>query len=98
MVIAKLKLNNENLLEDWKTISKKIDSDLAGADGFISRDSVQGEDGMVYCILKWENKSKQEKFMKALMSRADEETQAMMAEFGRVVEVESMSKEFFAVL
>jgi len=98
MVIAKLKLNNENLLEDWKTISKKIDSDLAGADGFISRDSVQGEDGMIYCVLKWESKSQQEKFMADVMSRTNEESQAMMAEFGRVVDMESMSKEFFEVL
>ena len=98
MVIAKFRLNNENLLENWKTISKKIDSDLAKADGFISRDSLQGEDGMIYCVLKWESKSKQEKFMEDIMSRTDEESQAIMTEFEHVANMETMNKEFLEVL
>ena len=98
MVIAKLKLNNEQLLGDWKILSEKIDTDLAGVDGFISRDSLQGEDGTIYCVLKWESKSKQEKFMEELMSRTSEESQLMMEEFGRVVNIESLSKDFFEVL
>jgi len=98
MVIATLKLNSEDLLEDWKVISKKITADLTGQDGFISRDSVRGEDGLIYCILKWASKSQQEAFMAGLIARKDEESLAMMTEFGRVVNVESMSKEFFEVL
>ena len=98
IVIATLKLNDENLLEDWKVISEDINADLAGVDGFISRDSARGEDGLIYCILKWESKAQQEKFMSELMSRTDEESQKMFTEFGRVVNMESMTKEFLEVL
>ena len=98
MVIAKLRLRDESLLEDWKVISTKITEDLIGVDGFISRDSVRAEDGLIYCILKWESKAQQEKFMEALMARNDEDSMVLMADFGRVVDVENMSKEFLEVL
>ena len=98
MVIAKLSLNEESLLEDWKNISAKIDADLESVDGFISRDSVRGEDGLIYCILKWQSKAHQEKFMADLTSRTDEQSVAMFAEFARVVNVEGMSREFLEVL
>ena len=98
IVMATLKLNDESLLEDWKVISAKITADLEGHDGFISRDSVRGEDGLVYCILKWESKDKQEKFMEELMARTDEDSMSLMADFGRVVDMQSMTKEFFEVL
>ena len=98
MVIATLRLNDENLLEDWKEISAKITADLTGQDGFISRDSVRAEDGLISCILKWESKAHQEKFMEALMARSDEESMALMADFGRVVNVEGMTREFLSVL
>ena len=98
MVIATLKLNSEDLLEEWKVISKNITADLTGQDGFISRDSVRREDGLIYYILKWESKAQQEAFMAGLMARKDEESLAMMAEFGRVVNVESMTREFLEVL
>jgi len=98
IVIATLRLNDEDLLGDWKVISQKIDDDLEGQDGFISRDVARSEDGSIYCILKWESKAKQEKFMGELMARSDEESMAMMAEFGRVVNVEGMTKEVLEVL
>ncbi len=98
MVIATLKLNDESLLEDWKVISDKITVDLTGQDGFISRDSVRGEDGLIYCILKWESKEKQEQVMTEIMARTDDASIAMMTEFGRVVDMESMTKEFLEVL
>lgn len=98
MVMAKLRLNDENLLEDWKVISAQIDKDLVGVDGFISRDVVQADDGLIYCILKWESRTQQEKFMEELMERTDEESMAIMVEFARVVNVEEMSKEFLAIV
>lgn len=98
MVMAKLRLNDENLLEDWKVISAQIDKDLVGVDGFISRDVVQADDGLIYCILKWESRAQQEKFMEELMERTDEESMAIMVEFARVVNVEEMSKEFLAIV
>ncbi|RUM75764.1 MAG: hypothetical protein DSZ12_03080 [Sulfurovum sp.] len=98
VVIATLRLNDESLLEDWKVISDKIDVDLVGQDGFISRYVGRREDGLIYCILKWESKAKQEKFMTALMARTDKESQAMMEEFGRIVNVEGMKREFLEVL
>ena len=98
MAITKLKLNDENLLEDWKVLSKKINADLAGVDGFISRDSVCGEDGLIYCILKWESKEHQEKFQSYTLSRTDEEFQIMFAELGRIMNMEGMTREFFELL
>ncbi len=98
MVIATLTLNDESFLADWKVISEKINADLQGQDGFISRDSVRAEDGLIYCILKWESKAQQEKFMEILAQRDDEESLALMQEFGRVVNVESIKKEFLEVL
>ena len=98
MAITKLKLNDENLLEDWKVLSKKINADLVGVDGFISRDSACGEDGLVYCVLKWESKEHQEKFQSHTMSRTDEEFQKMFAELGRIMNMENMTREFFEVL
>ena len=98
MTITKLKLNDENLLEDWKVLSKKINADLAGVDGFISRDSACAEDGLIYCIIKWESKEHQEKFQEWTLSRNDEAFQELFAELGRVTNMESMSREFFELL
>jgi len=98
MVIATLRLNDESMLAEWKVISDNITEDLTGQDGFISRDSVQAEDGLIYCILKWESKAHQEKFMEALMARTDDKSMAMMAEFGKVVNVEGMTREFLEVV
>ena len=98
MAITKLKLNNENLLEDWKVLSEKINIDLTGVDGFISRDVACGENGLVYCILKWESKEHQEKFQKYTMSRTDEEFQKMFAELSRIMDMESISREFLELL
>jgi hypothetical protein len=98
MVITTLRLNNESLLGEWKVISQKINKDLEGQDGFISRDSVCKEDGLIYCILKWESKAQQEKFMAALMARDDIASNMMMEDFAHIVNVETMTKEFLEVL
>jgi hypothetical protein len=94
MAITKLKLNDENLLEDWKVLSEKINIDLTGVDGFISRDTACGENGLVYCILKWESKEHQEKFQKYTLSRTNEEFQKMFAELGRIMNMENMIESF----
>ena len=96
MVMATLKLNDSNLLNEWKILSNWISGDLKGVDGFISRDSVQAKDGLIYCILKWESKEKQEAFTKNLEARED--FGKAMAEFSKIVDVTSMTKEFFTVL
>ena len=98
MVITTLRLNNENLLAEWKAISEKINKDLEGQDGFISRDSVRKEDGLIYCILKWESKAQQEKFMQVLSARDDMASNMMMEDFASIVNIESMTKEFLEVL
>jgi hypothetical protein len=98
MVMATLRLNDESLLDDWKVISDNITADLKGRDGFISRDVVRADDGLIYCILKWESKAQQEKFMAELMARTDEESMVMMADFARIVNVDGMTREFFEVL
>ena len=96
--MATLKLKDENFLEDWKAVSEKINADFVGVDGFISRDSLRGKDGLIYCIIKWETEAKQEKFMTELMSQTEEERQKMFAEFERIVDIQSMTKKILKVL
>lgn len=96
MVMATLRLHNEALLEAWKELSSKITADLQGVKGFISRDSVRSEDGLIYCILKWESRADQEAFMEAFMARPD--ANALMQEFGEIVDVQSMTREYFDIL
>lgn len=92
---ATLELRNENLKEDWKKISAKINDDLQGVDGFISRDSAFGEDGKVYCILKWESQEKANAMQKILES--DEYKDAMIA-FAEIVNMETMKSETLIVI
>ena len=97
MIIATLKLNSPELLKDWKMISDEISADLkANATGFISRDAVIAEDGSHRCILKWESQEASEAFMQSLPSRPD--FMEKMANFSRVVNLESMKKEIFKLL
>ncbi len=82
---------HEGQLDNWKELSKHIDTDIAKAEGFISRDSGIDTDGRVYCIVKWESKEHQEKFMKNLMSQegADE----MMKHFGSIANMETETRK-----
>ena len=98
IVIATLKLSNKNMLDDWKVLSRQIGEDLEGQDGFIYRDSVVAEDGMISCILKWESKEKQEKFMTELAARSDMITNLRMDEFERIVDVSTIKQEFLEVI
>jgi hypothetical protein len=92
---ATLELRNENLKEEWKKMSDKISSDLQNVDGFISRDSAYGEDGKIYCILKWESKEKAEAMKKVLES---EEFKGAMAAFAEIVNMETMKSETLNVI
>ena len=78
---------HEGQLENWKELSKKIDIDIAKAEGFVSRDSGIDPDSRVYCIVKWESKSHQEAFMRSFTSQegADE----MMKYFGSIANMET---------
>ncbi len=53
-IIESFKLH-DGQLESWKEPSKNIDTDIAKAEGFISRDSGIDADSRVYCIVKWES-------------------------------------------
>jgi hypothetical protein len=91
-IIVTLQLNSPDLLEDWKRISADISADLkANATGFVSRESGIDEDGMLYCILQWNSVQDSEAFMQSLMIRPD--FMEKMADFARVVNMETMSKK-----
>jgi len=78
---------HDGQLENWKELSKIIDTDIGKAEGFISRDSGIDSDSRVYCIVKWESKAHQEAFMKNFTSQegADE----MMKHFGSIANMET---------
>ena len=96
IVNVSFKLNDENLLDDWKKLSAIINLDLASVDGFLSRDSAIGDDGSVYCLVKWDSLEKQEMFMKSFEEQ--ENHQEMMAEFGRLANMETMQRELLEVV
>ena len=93
-IIESFKLH-DGQLENWKVLSKDIDTDIAKAEGFISRDSGIDADKRVYCIVKWENKAHQEAFMKQLMAKegADE----MMKQFGSIANMETEIRHEVAI-
>jgi len=95
IAIVSFKLNDANLLGEWKIISDNINQSLNGVDGFISRDSAIGEDGKVYCILKWENVEKQNAFKKVLQS---DEFKGRFESFGKIVNIETMNSENLKVI
>lgn len=92
--LINFELNNNNQKDDWKKMSDKINEDLKNADGFIYRDSAIGEDGKVYCILKWESKEKAEAMQKKL--EADEYKSAMEA-FAKIANMNTMKSETLSV-
>lgn len=95
VAIISFKLNDKNLLGDWKTMSDGINKSLKEVDGFIYRDSAIGEDGTVYCILKWENKEKQAAFKKTMETEAFQEK---MKDFGKFVNMATMKSEVMNVI
>ena len=95
-IIAKFKLRDESMMDDWKKLSAGIQGHIADADGFISRDSAVSENGDVYCIVKWESAEKQATFHDELMKTAAENP--AFAEFERIVDMESMTKDKLSVI
>ncbi|WP_428087623.1 hypothetical protein [Candidatus Thioglobus sp.] len=86
-VTMSFELNDENLMNDWKALSKEIDEDISKAEGFISRDSGVDEAGRVYCLVKWQNKTHQENFMQALESKP--EWPKMMQHFSSIANMDT---------
>ncbi|HIQ47696.1 MAG TPA: hypothetical protein EYH57_08770 [Sulfurovum sp.] len=98
IVIARLELNKKNMLDEWKVLSRQIGEDLEGEDGFIYRDSVIHDDGSISCILKWESRAHQEKFMEDLAARTDMITNMRMEDFERIVNVSTIKQEFLEII
>jgi len=94
--MVSFELNSKELLTDWKELSKVINEDLQSVDGFISRDSAQDENGLVYCIVRWKDESFQEKFMQKFSASPSFESD--MAEFGRIVNMETMVSKTLNIL
>lgn len=96
IVKVSFKLNDESLLDDWKVMSAKITADLADIKGFISRESAKGEDGLVYCIVQWDSLANQVAFRENFES--SENFAAMMADFARIVDMETLKQEMLEVI
>lgn len=82
---------HQRQLENWKTLSKEIDIDIAKADGFISRDSGIDEDGRVYCLVKWQSKTQQETFRRQL--EAGNNWGDMMTKFASIANMETATNQ-----
>ncbi|SMN00396.1 hypothetical protein SPONN_1650 [uncultured Candidatus Thioglobus sp.] len=94
-VIMSFELNDKNLMDDWKALSKEIDEDIAKAEGFISRDSGVDEDGRVYCLVKWKSKMHQENFRTQLEARTD--YAEIMQDFARIGNMETSVNQMIEV-
>ncbi|SMN00433.1 hypothetical protein SPONL_1310 [uncultured Candidatus Thioglobus sp.] len=94
-VIMSFELNDKNLMDDWKALSKEIDEDIAKAEGFISRDSGVDEDGRVYCLVKWKSKMHQENFRTQLETRID--YAEIMQDFARIGNMETSVNQMIEV-
>jgi hypothetical protein len=92
--LVSLQLNDKSMVDKWKIMSDHISAELKNADGFIYRDSAIGEDGTVYCILKWESQEKIDAFQKVLES---DEFKENMVEFAKIANVETMKNETLKV-
>ncbi len=95
IMIVSFELNNQNLIEDWKKMSAKISADLEGVDGFIYRDSAISNDNKVYCILKWNSLEQSKKFRATIEARED--WPQLMADFSKIVNMETMTQEVLEV-
>jgi hypothetical protein len=89
-------LHSPDLLPDWQSLSKSITDDLQGVEGFISRDSAQDENGLIYCIVRWKDASYQEKFMQEFSARDDFDKN--MEEFGKIANMETMKSQSLSIL
>ncbi len=88
MTIAKFKLVDNNLEEKWNELSKKIQTGMTQADGFISRDTGKDEQGNFYCIVKFETIEQKEKNMR----EAEKQYPEMFKVFSELVDMSTMTK------
>lgn len=95
LVIVSFKLNQPDLLADWKTLSKEIDQDISKATGFIARDSGIDAQGLVYCLVKWESKAHHKTFSEQLQAR--DNWDEMMAYFGKIANMNTMTQQSLEV-
>ena len=93
--LATLELNEGVSMEDWKKMSDKISSDLNYAEGFISRDSGIGEDGKIYCIVKWDCQENADVMQARLQS---DEFKKPMKAFAKIVNMATMKSETLKVV
>lgn len=89
-VIESFELHNGQL-QNWTQLSKEIDTDIAKADGFISRDSGIDKNNRVYCLVKWQSRASQEAFMKLLEARED--WKAMMDSFAKIANMQTEKRQ-----
>ena len=92
--LVSFELNDKSMSDEWKIMSDMINTKIKETDGFMSRDSAVGEDGVVYCILKWESKEHVEAFQKVMEG---DEFKENMAEFAKIANVETMKTETLKV-
>lgn len=95
MLIASFEINDKSLMGDWKKMSDGITESLKSVDGCYFRESAIGEDGKIYCILKWENIEKRNAFMKTMQ---DDSFKDQMVEFSRIVNMETMKSEVLNII
>lgn len=95
ILLISLELNDNISFDEWKKMSDGITQGLQGVDGFMYRDSGIGEDGKVYCIVKWESVEKQDAFNKILES---DSFKTEMAEFAKLVKMDTMKTEVLKVV
>ena len=87
--IVSFELNSEELLKDWKVLSREIDEDISQAEGFVSRDSGMDENGRVYCLVKWQSEAHQKNFRQQL--EANENWPKTMERFGAIANMSTMT-------
>lgn len=96
-VIVEFELNSPDLMDDWKKVSASITEDMTWAPGFMFRDSAVDDKDGVYCILKWESEDHEVEFGKK-MDKMFKEQPEIMKEFGRIVDMDTMSMKKLRVL
>lgn len=89
-IVESFKLH-DGQLENWKKLSREIDTDIAKAEGFISRDSGIDADNLVYCLVKWQSKSHQKAFMKQLEARDGWDD--MMMHFASIADMQTEKRQ-----
>ena len=88
IVIAKFKLKNPDLEDQWQELSTGIQQGISQAPGFISRDTGVDEKGVHYCVVKFNSREEREKNMKKSQKMFPE----MFKKFNDIVDIDTMEK------